>query len=116
MAVVRFFEQDRYDVAATAVVIQGFVHRIDALFLQRRVLDPATMSYTSFAIRWLQKPRILRKTGGIVALGGHQWIAKSAGVINEGLARMAAWVRLVIERLQAPNTCPFCDLIIHCSN
>ena len=92
-AVVRFYDRAGFDVASSPAEIQGFLGRIDALFVQSAVLRPESMSYTHHALKLLQRPRLLQSGRGQArSLGGPSAVTDQ--VIAVCMARMAAWVRL----------------------
>lgn len=98
-AIVRFFDCESYDVAESAVILSTFLNRIDCLFLRRGCLT-LDGTYAKFVLDLLQRPRtitlhqpvILRSIGG----GGVH-----PEVVDRCMARMAAWVRLVMSTIAA---------------
>ena len=98
-AIVRFFDCETYDVAESAIVISSYLKRIDCLFLRRGCLT-IDGTYTKFVIDLLKRPRtislhqpfILRSIGG----GGIH-----PEVVDRCMARMAAWVRLAMNTIEA---------------
>ena len=97
--VVRFFDQDNYDVAAVPEVISMYLHRIDHLFTKRHCLS-LVGTYTEFAIQELRRPRAiaLHVRNKMRGFGGNRLNPR---VIDRCLSRMTAWVRLVLESISA---------------
>ena len=56
--IVRFFDQEDYDVAAAPEVISMYLHRIDHLFTKRHCLS-LVGTYTEYAIQELHRPRAI---------------------------------------------------------
>jgi hypothetical protein len=98
-AIVRFFDSETYDVAESAVVISAYLKHIDCLFLRGGCLT-LDGTYTKFVIDLLNRPHtislhhpaILRTIGG----GGVH-----AEVRDRCMSRMAAWVRLAMQTIEA---------------
>ena len=97
--VVRFFDQENYDVAAVPEVISKYLHRIDLLFTKRHCLS-LVGTYTEYAIQEMRRPRAIALHGKkeMRVFGGNRLQPE---IIDRCLSRMVAWVRLVLESISA---------------
>ncbi len=94
----RFFDTKDYDVSRLPLEINTFLTRVSSLFLKRDVLTLPT--FTSFMIAFLRHARYLPQGNvGFRSLGGLG--AVTSELLDRCFSRMAAWVRLVIARLDA---------------
>ena len=97
-ALVRFFDGDEYDVAASPAMIRSFLNHIDHLFLRRGAL---TCGYTAHAVKHLRTTSRLARLGS----GKHKTIGGTSSVtpelLNRCFGRMAGYVRLAAESIAA---------------
>lgn len=97
-ALVRFFDGDEYDVAASPVMIRSFLNHIDHLFLRRGAL---TCGYAAHAVQHLRATSRLVRLGS----GDHKTIGGTSSVtpemLNRCFGRMAGYVRLAAESIAA---------------
>ena len=98
MAVLRLFD-GTYDPATVAQELGDSIHRLDVLFLQRKVLE-ARHSYTSYMIHNLRsRTRLLKTSDGLKGMGGGLSVPDE--LLDRAFSRMAGWVRLFVRSIEA---------------
>ena len=97
LILVRFVDANAFDPGALPGEVATFLARLDALFLRRG----ATRSgYTRHALQKLAAaPRLLRLADGTIRQIGGQPVTQD--ILDRCYARMAAWIKLVIQCLSA---------------
>ena len=97
-AVRRLFEGN-YDLTTIAQKLGDSIHRLDVLFLQRKVLE-ATNSYTSYMIHNLRrKTRLLKTSDGLKGMAGG-WSVPDE-LLDRAFNRMAGWVHRFVRGIEA---------------
>ena len=97
LILVRFVDADAFDPGALPGKVATVLARLDELFLRR---GASRSGYTRHALQKLAgAPRLLRLADGTIRQIGGQ--PATPEVLDRCYARMAAWIKLVIETLSA---------------
>ena len=96
MQIVRYLDTEDHDISEVPAHLDGFLHRMDNLFIKRKALD---FGYCKFASEWLQRKRrsfFLRKEPR--NLGGSRI---GQGVLDRCFGRMQTYVTLAESVIRA---------------
>ena len=93
---VRHFDSEQTDISEASGAVQEYLHALDSMFLEGDVLYSG---HTFHMLQTLERQRTCILDGQTKVLGGPKLV--SSDMVKRCLARMAAWVRLCVGRIEA---------------